>query len=89
MGCHILQYHNGIIHHHTYCYGEGAERYDVQRISGSKEVNQGCQQGDRDCHYDNEGCAPSSKEEVNHQHNHKEGDEYCLLKAIDCVDNIV
>ena len=88
VGSHILQYHNGIVHHHTHGNGQGAHGDDIQGVTRKEQVHQGCQQGDGDGQHHDEGPPPPAQEQEHHQHHHQEGDEDGLEQGADGIEDV-
>ena len=85
----VLEDHYGVVHDHTYRYGQSRHRNDIQRVAGREKVKQRGQQGDRDGqdHYD--GTPPAAEEDEDHQHNHEEGDRDGLFQGVDGPEDVV
>ena len=83
----VLQYHYGVVNHHTDGDRKRGHGYDVQGVSGRKKIDQRAQQRDRDGKYDDESRPPSSQEHEDDQHDDQEGDEYGLLERVDRIED--
>ena len=86
---HVLQDHDGIVHHHTNGNGQSRHRDDIQRITRCQQVQQRSQQGDRDTQHHDEGTPPAAQEDIHHQHYHQEGNHNGFLQGIDGVNDVV
>ena len=86
--CHIFEYHNGIIHHHTNGHGQGAERNDVQTSTRSAQVYKGSNERNRNCNNNNNRCTPASEEGQHHKNNEKESIHYRFGKSADGELNV-
>ena len=75
MGRDILQYYDGVVHHHTNSNGERTHRDNIERIPRKHKVDKRTYQGDRDGKNNDNGSTPTPKEEEDHQHNHSKGDK--------------
>src|SRR5665647_3496123 len=79
----ILEYHYGIVNHHTYCDGQRRERDDVYGTAGQEYIYKGHQQRDRNCQdYDECGTPPSEEEEHN-----KHYEDSCIHQRLGKIVN--
>ena len=85
---HVLQHHDGIVHYHADSDGQGAHGNDIERVTRSEQVQQGCQEGDGDGQHHDEGTFQPAQEEEHHQHHHQEGDEDGLLQGVDGTEDV-
>ena len=89
VGGHVLEDHDGVVHHHTDGDGKGGHRDDVQRVTREEQVHQGCQQGDRDRQDHDQGAPPAAEEYEHDEHNHEERDHDGLEEGIDRILDVV
>ncbi len=88
MGRDVLQYHYGIVHDHTYRYGKCRHRYNVQGIARSEQIYQGSEKRYRNGQNDDERRPPPSEEEEDDETYHYEGDDDCLKKRLERIDDV-
>ena len=89
MCSHVLQYHDGVVHHHTDSDRETGERNHVERTVGDCQVDERGNQRDGDGDGDNEGGTPATEEEEHHKHYEEQGVEHRLGKSADGVLDIL
>ncbi len=86
---HVLEHHDGVVHHHTDGDGQCRQRDDVQRVAGGVEVDEGGNQRNRDGDDDNHRGSPAPQEYEDHYHHEEQGVEHGLFERGDGVANIV
>ena len=84
----VFQHYDSIVHHHSYRYGKGGQRYDIQGVPCSIQIYERGQEGYRDCKDDDKGGPPSPEEHIHDEHHHKESNDDSLLQAVDTVDDV-
>ena len=89
MGRDVFKHHDRVVDHHTDGYGERRERHDVERVAGSVEIDEGCDQRHRDGDDDDHRGAPASEEEEYDYHHEEERVEHRLLQRGDRSADIV
>ena len=89
MRCHVFEYHNRIIHHHTDSNRKGRKRDNINRIPGNSQINKGGNQRKRNRDTDNQGCTPASQEKEHDNDNEQQSIHYGFRQTINRVQDIV
>ena len=84
---HVLEHHNGIIHHVADGYRKTRQRNHIDRRAHHSQVDERSHQRKRDGEHDHDYCAPASKEEEAHQcHEEHSVDDDLLQRTDGSVD---
>ena len=87
---HVLQHHDGIVHHVTDGDGEAGERNDVQRTAvDDAQVDERGNQRHGDGDADDDGGTPATQEGEHHQHHKEHGVADGFRQAVDGVQDVI
>ncbi len=86
---HVLEHHDGVVHHHTDGYRQGRERHDVQRVARGVEIYERGDERYRYCDGDDERGAPASEEGEHHYNHEEQGVHHRLDQRVDGVADVV
>ena len=89
MGSHVFQYHDGIVHHHTYRNGQGTEGNNIEGISGYQQIGKRRKKRNRDGQDNDKGRAPSPQKDEYHQHYHDKRNDNGLFQAVHRIEDII
>src|SRR5574344_363788 len=88
MRCHVLQHHNGIVHHITNSDGEARQGNHVERASCGIQIDERSNQRHRNRDHNNHGGTPSAQEDKHDQCHKEHGISNGLLQRVDGVQDI-
>src|ERR1700758_4869908 len=83
MAFNVFNGDGGVVDENADCQGQSAQSHDVDGLVQEAQYDDGGQNGERDRDGDDEGAAPASEEDENHQAGEGRGDDCFSNDAVD------